>query len=260
MKHLIACAVLALMATTAHAQQQEPKYAYTGAVDQPVVSLDYRGSRVERINDAPTLSIFADGRVEMPRNYAHMRAYSGRISQPELQQLLDLIVRDKQFFQYDARIVKAKLGRLQGAREVLPEHLATTVITVNANGMSKSVRHFGLGHGRSIEETDRLLQVRDRLEQIMSLTKLGGEAEASRWLALANRELGDTHPDVQSLGLEHLRSAAIHPDGSAHVRFARIAPAQPDAVSVSISVDESGASRIAVATDDARPSRSTTIE
>ena len=257
MKHAIACTVLALAMTSAHAQQALPKYTYSGAVDQPVVSLDYQGSRVKRINDAPTLSIFADGRVEMPRNYAHMRAYSGRISQQELQQLLDLIVREKQFFHYDPAVARAKLTALPG-RQVMPDHLATTVITVNANGMHKSVRHFGLGHGRAIEETEQLLQVRDQLEQIMSVTRLGGEAEASRWLALANRELRDRHPGATPLGLDHLRSAAIHPDGSARVRFARSMPRQPDSVSVSIAVDESGISRISVAT--ATPSHSTDIE
>lgn len=260
MKQLIAGAVLALLAAAAAAQDPVPKYAYTGLVDEPVITLDYQGSRVPRINAAPTLSIFADGRVEMPKNYAHMRAYSGRLSQPQLQQLLDLVVRKHGFFEYDQSRVQAKLGALRGPRNVLPEHLATTVISVTTNGQSKSIRHFALGHGPSIAETEQLLQVRDRLEQIMSVTRLGGEAEASRWLALANRELGDTHPGASPLGLEHLRSAAIHHDGSAHVRFARMAPQPDDSASVSISIDKAGSSHVTVAAGPALPTRSTDVQ
>lgn len=258
MNHFIACAVLALAATSVAAQDTRPKYAYTGAVDQPVISLDYQGSRVARIGDAPTLSIFADGRVEMPKNYAHMQAYSSRISQQQLQALLDLIVREKHFFEYDPRQVRSKIAALPGPRQVLPAHLPTTVITVTANGSSKSVSHVGLGHGRTIEETERLLQVRERLEQVMAMTRLGGEAASMRWLALANAELADQLPDAALLVIEDLRSAAIHPDGSAYVRFARIGAEPTQSISVAISLDAHGTSRIAVDRDPAR--QSTTLE
>lgn len=255
MRRFIICAVMALAGTSVAAEAPRYTHQYTGQPDQPVITLDYQGSRVPRINDAPTLSIFADGRIEMPRNYAHMRAYSGRISQDELQQILDLAIRQQQFFAFDERAVQAKLASLPGSAPTLPEHLSTTVITVNADGKRKTVSQFGLGHARHIEDTDRLLAIRERLEQVMSVVKLGGEAEAGRWLALANAELESRQPGADPLALIDLRSATVHGDGSAYVRFAHVDAQQRKSLSVSISINERGQSSIAVARDDLLPSR-----
>lgn len=255
MKRFIICAAMALTGTSVATEAPRYTHQYTGAADQPVITLDYQGSRVPRINAAPTLSIFADGRIEMPRNYAHMRAYSGRISQDELQQILDLAIRQERFFDFDEHAAHAKRASLPGNAPTLPEHLSTTVITLNADGRNKTVSQFGLGHARPIEDTGRLLAIRTRLEQVMSVVKLGGETEAGRWLALANAELHSRQPDARPLALIDLRSATVHADGSAYVRFARADAQQHTSVSVSIAIDEHGRSNIAVARDDLLPSR-----
>lgn len=248
MRRLLVCAVLALAAFTASAQPHS--YAYTGAKADPVISLDYRGSRVPRIDDAPTLSIYADGRVVMPQTYAHSRAYTGQISQAELQALLDLIIRQKHFLAFDEKAVQAKLRAQPGGARALPEHLSTTVIHVNAHFVSKTVSYFGLGHQRAVAETEQLLAIRDRLDQVMSVMKLGGRAEAERWLALANAERGKRAPASAALTLDDLDSVAVRNDGSADVRFARVGPDVAKSVSVTISMDEQGESHVAVAEDD----------
>lgn len=249
MSRFIVWAVLALAGTAVSAQNTAPKYSFSGSDKEPIITMDFRGSRMKRIDDAPTLSIYADGRVVMPQTYKHSRAYSGQISQTEMQSLLDEIVGEHRFFSYDEEKVASKLAALPDG-EVLPAHLSTTVITVKANNQSKSVSYYGLGNQRTVAETEDLLAIRNRLEQIMSVMKLGGYEEAGRWLALANRELHANDPQAQALQLKDLRSAAIHNDGSAYVRFARVTPALSKSVSVSISMSESGQSTIAVARDD----------
>lgn len=247
MRRLIVTVLLAF-ACTALTAQAGPKYQYSGQASEPVISLDFRGSRLKRIDDSPTMSIYADGRVVIPQIYAHTRAYSGQLSQTELQSLLDLIIGKHQFFDFDERRVAQKLSVLSGPLDTLPAHLATTVIRVNANHRSKAVSYYGLGNEPTVEETEHLLAIRLRLEQIMSIMKLGGAEEAGQWLALANRELRAQDPKAQALALTDLRSTAIRADGSADVRFARVSAAK--SVSVSISINQAGHSTIAVAHDD----------
>lgn len=250
MKHLLTCAVLTLLPLALVAQSAAPAYAYTGAADAPVITLDYQGSRLKRLDSAPTLSIYADGRVVMPQIYAHSRAYEGRISQAELQSLLDVAIRQNDFFAYDAAVVKTKVSLQAGAALTLPEHLATTVIQINANHASKSVSYFGLGHDTLVKETEQLLAIRQRLDQVMSLVKLGGAAKAQRWLDLANADVRTQAPSAALLTLADLQSAAVHADGSVNVRFARIDLDAQSSVSATVAQDSSGARRVTVARND----------
>ncbi len=253
MRRFIMFVVLATTAAAVSAQGAPVTYAYSGPADQPVVSLDYQGSRLKRLTDEPTLSIYADGRVVMPQVYAPMHAYSGTLSQTELQGLLSLIIGKNKFFDFNEAQVKAQVAALPGARTTLPGDLATTVIKVNANYASKTVHYFGLGYDKTVQETEQLLAIRNRLDQIMSVMRLGGQEEATRWLDLANSELESKYPGVQRLDLDDLQSAAVYNDGSANVRFARIKPEQSRSVSVTISTAKSGKRTVTIARDDLLP-------
>lgn len=218
-----------------------------------VITLDYQGSRLKRINDAPTLSIYADGRVEMPRNYAHMRAYQGQISPAEVQALVEFAIRDQQFLSFDETVVKAKISAHPGTAQPLPEHLATTIVRIHTNDVDKTVSYFGLGHGPRVTETEQLTAIRSRLDRLMAVIKLGGTDQAKHWLTLANAEIDKQSAYPHPLTLDDLQSAVIHPDGSAYVRFAKLDHRAETSVSATISVDTSGASHIALAHDDLLP-------
>ncbi|HET8942814.1 MAG TPA: hypothetical protein VFN13_12600 [Rudaea sp.] len=255
MIRLVSFFVFVMIAQVAFAQGPAVNYVYSGPADEPVISLDYQGSRLKRLTTEPTLSIYADGRVVMPQIYAHMHAYSGTISQAELQSLLNLIIDKNNFFGFDNNRVRAQVDALPGPRTMLPGHLATTVIKVNANYTRKTVRYFGLGHGESVQATEQLLAIRNRLDQIMSVLRLGGQAAASGWLDLANIQLENKYPGTPQLDLDNLQSAAVHDDGSGYVRFTRVLPEQNRSVSVTISMAANGKSQAAITRDDLLPGK-----
>ena len=249
MLKVVLCVIVSMATAAFAANSNAESFGDPAKTGPAVISLDYQGSRLQRLTDQPTLSIYADGTVLMPKVYAHSRAYSGTISQAELQSLLGLIQKNE-FFAFDESEVKSKVWSLPVPYNELPGHLASTVITVRGSAGSKTVSYFGLGHEPLVKETEQLLAIRNRLDQIMSIMKLGGQAEAQRWLALANADLSGKLPNVAPLTLDDLRSAAIHGDGSAFVRFARVTPESKSSISVSISMNESGESSIAIARDD----------
>ncbi len=231
--------VLAGVATTAMFMAAQGVQAQIYPLPQdpaePVITLDYQGDRLRCIDPAPTLSILADGRVVMPQSYAHTQAYEDQISDAELQELLDFIIRENQFFDYEEETVEAKLSTLE--RQPLPIHLSTTVILVNADNQTKEVRCPALGHGPMVEETTRLLAVKQRLDQLMSVAKLGGKVEVASWLGLANRELSSKYPDATPLISEDLESGARRADGSIHARFVRRDDAETTSVTIDITAD-----------------------
>lgn len=253
MRRLITIAALVLTTLSSAAHSNPALTTDSGSSELAVISLDYRGSRLKRINDAPTLSIYADGRVVMPRNYEHTRAYQGQISPAEVQSLLDFAIRDQKFLSFDEADVKAKVAALPGARRALPEHLATTVLQIRTSNVNKSVSYFGLGHDKLVAETEQLLAIRSRLDRIMSVVKLGGAKEAERWLDLANAEISKTSSYPQALTLDDLQSAAVHANGSAYVRFAHVDQSAKTSISATITVDAAGVSQIEVAENDLLP-------
>ena len=215
----------------------------------PVITLDYRGDRLKRIDEAPTLSILASGSVIMPQSYAHTRAYEGQISEAELQGLLDFIIRENRFFDYNSEAVDAKLSRLW--RQPLPAHLSTTVISVNADNQTKEIRCHALGHGPQVEETERLLAIKHRLNRLMSTVKLGGSAEVAKWVEIANQNLGLKSLkslDAAPLTAEDLEGVGQAGDGSSYIRFVRRDVAKTTMVTIDVTAD--GENHVTVAQGD----------
>jgi hypothetical protein len=248
-KRIMLAGLWAIAFTASFAVLGGGSYQLPSDPGQPVITLDFKGSRLKRIDASPALSIYADGRVVMPQLYAHSVAREGRISQQQLQALLDLIVVSNKFFLYDPRQVEAKLAALPGPRPALPMHLASTEITVHVNQHAKTVSYFGLGHDAMVEESAQLLAIRRRLEQLMSTLMLGGEKEVAAWLALANQRLASERPKSEPLSLDDLESGTLRTDGSVFVRFVRPASSARLGVAVSISVAADGRNSVTVATD-----------
>jgi len=225
----------------------------------PVITMDYQGDRLRRINKSPTVSIFSDGQVILPRSYAHTRAYQGSISQTELQQLLSFIIKENQFFNYDENLVKSKLSNLKNSP--LPVHFTTTVISVNTNDQQKLVRLKGLGKGTMIEETRQMLAIKHRLDHLISIVKLGGVEKVQQLLFMANNErnlninrqnsntnFSMSEMRAMSAGaftVADLQIGGFRADGSMHVRFKR-----ENGVLATINMDSKGESSVALAIDE----------
>ncbi len=245
---------------------QAKTYVLPQDLAKPVITLDYQGNRLQRINDAPTLSILANGSVLMPKSYAHSKAYAYQINETELQELLDFIIRENHFFDYDSETVRAKSSTLE--RQRLPVHFTTTVITVNADNQEKEVRVASLGYGPMVEETKMLLAIKQRLDQLMSVVKLGGIAELDNWVEIANNEFNlkssasenlivETQENQKQIGggsiygqfrPEDLQSGGQRADGSTYVRFVRRNSTTMTSVTIDITAD--GERYVTVVHDD----------
>ncbi len=187
-----------------------------------VVTLDYRGGFTPpRIGNAPSLSILADGSVEIPANFQGQQAYSGKLTADELQVLLRFIIDENKFFEYDAQAVQRKL-RARGPGPIIAD-ASTTTLTVHANGQSKTVQ-LPQGDAR-IEELQRIGAIRSRLERLRAVIQLGGKDEVERWLKVANQHLKQQQPNAPPLTADHFQSGSQRAPGSYFIQFQRMVPA-----------------------------------
>jgi hypothetical protein len=208
-----------------------------------VISLDYRGDRLVRIDQAPTLSIFADGRISMPQSYAHTQAFEGQMSSEELQSLLTFIITEHRFFEYNA--VQAQAQQTQVRRQPLPTHYATTVIKVSTADRQKEVSIAALERPPVAAENQGMLAIKNRLDELMAVTKLGGADQVGLMLSELQLSTADVAPSgqqkrttgatlseqqastegksIQEMGFTaaDLRSGTRRPDGSMSAQFVR---------------------------------------
>ncbi len=159
LSRLSAGAILLLPLLMAQAFADEAPYV--------AFTLDYRGDRLVRLSDEPTLTIYSDGRVVMPQIYSHSSAYDGQLSSTELQALTDYATKSGFFRQQAALSASAE----RDYRDIRYSHSATTILYGNDGSRSRSVSVTGLQHAAGSES---LRGLRDKLEQIMATMRLGG--------------------------------------------------------------------------------------
>lgn len=219
-----------------------------------VITIDYQSDRLKRIDDSPTMSILADGSVILPQSYSHTRAYRGKISETELQELLAFVIEQNHFFDFEAEQVKAKLNKIK--RQPLPVHYSTTVINVNADNRNKEVKLAALGKGAMVDETQKMLAIKQRLNKLMATVKLGGASGVKGLLDIANsnlrlkssskfREANRKEIDAGFFTADDLERGGTRADGSLSARFN-----SSNGASVMIDIDSNGKRLITVATDN----------
>ena len=90
------------------------------------------------------------------------------------------------------------------------------------------------------KEADHLRAIRDRLERLMGLVKLGGPEEAGDWVQLANQEMRQVYPEARLLTLADMSSGTKRADGSVFVQFVGGRVNETDSIRVSISARANG--------------------
>ncbi|MEA3643477.1 MAG: hypothetical protein VBE63_26610 [Lamprobacter sp.] len=208
-------------------------HATSGLAAELLLSLDYRGDRLQRLSDAPTLSIFDDGAVRMPQLYQHTQAYDYSLSDNALEQLLATVTAQG-FFEPDF-----DLGIPGSTAPVTVSHASTTILYVQHDDAERTVSVNDLRHRDGAQGLRIILR---ELEHLMAMIKLGGESVVRDWLEQANAELAQHHPGLPPLDLGDLASGAKRGDGSVSLVFAR----ESDGVRVSLSVDAQGNQGVSV--------------
>lgn len=186
-----------------------------------VVSLDFQGGFTPpRLKNTPTMSILADGTVQIPANYQGQTERNGEVSADDLQALLRFLVEECKLLEFDEKSIKAKIAKQGGPRAIIAD-AATTVIRVTVNGKTKEARWYP-SPGADLKELRQFQAARMRLMQVRSVVELGGKKEALQWLDLANKELKAKHPKVKPLMFEHLQSGGVRANGSVYVSITRV--------------------------------------
>jgi len=227
-RFLLCLTFFCLMATViAAAEEEQSVYRLPMEPKSLVISYDEQnGFTLPRQNDAPLLSILADGTVQMPDAFGEARDVTGKISKDELQALLRFIIEENKFFDYDEEKVKAKMEEAQKQREI-PQiaDAPDSVFEIRIADKKHSVRHYALGEAGEYKEIDELQQLRaiqQRLNKLMSETRVGGKAGIEKLLKLANAELNKQHPDIKPLTTENFAGSYIPQDGKTSATFSRM--------------------------------------
>lgn len=185
-----------------------------------VITLDYKGGFTPpRSSDKPALTILADGTVKMPARFQGQKSYDGKITQAELQELLDFAIDGQKFFEYDPKKVAEK--KLAQGPQIQVADAATTVIRIQADGQDKEFSHYALGFGTDIDELKRLAVVQQRLQRLMATIQIGGNEKVQEFLKRANEKLKEKHPGAAPLTTENFQSAHEGPENSKFVQFVR---------------------------------------
>ena len=215
-----------LAAVASAVEEKQTVYRLPMEPESVVISYDEQnGFTLPRQNEAPLLSILADGTVQMPDAFGTSRDVTGKISKDELQTLLRFIIEENKFFEYDADKVKAKMEEAQKQREI-PQiaDAPDSVFEIRTADKKHSVRHYALGEAgeyKEIEELQQLSAIHRRLNKLMSETRVGGKAGIEKLLKLANVELNEQHPDIKPLSAENFAGAYIAQDGKTSATFSR---------------------------------------
>ncbi len=215
---------------TLEGKPSQPKYTFPKDPKTPVIVFNYRGGFTPpKISKEPTMSIYADGTVDMPKKFQNAKAYKGKLTPKELQELVHEILAVHQYGNYDqAKVTKkiaAEKARIQAAGGAIFRlaDAPTVEIRVTANGKITESSYYPSGIDESvIEELQQRAAVQKRLSRLMSIIRIGGNQEAAKWLKRANAALLAQHPKVEPLTLDHFQSGGERNDGSVYVSFNRM--------------------------------------
>lgn len=224
MKLLVQGLVLAGMCLSA-SWVHGAEYALPKNSNAPVITLDFQGSRLQRLDSAPAMSILADGRVVLPKIYPHSQAYVDRISDAELQSLLGFIIEDQGFFATQQKSIDSRVNAANGM--ALPVHAPISVVRVTTADQTNEVRLRGVGSAASDGAAPEIAAIMRRLEKVMSTAKLGGAEGVNALLQVANQNLARDQPGAAPLTAADLYSAGVRLDGSKTVQFVRNDAAGP---------------------------------
>jgi len=230
-------ATAVLLATLALAGLPSTAIAEAG----PVLTVDVTSQRLSRSSPAPILSVYADGRVDMPAVYPHAVDVSGRLSQTELRALLEYVSEDQEFFAID----QAGMGRKGTNSRQLPVHTPLVTLTANFDGQQKTIAFRSLERWKDHVDP-RLIAVQSRLQRVMAWVQVGGHEGLQPILELANGRLASKASGVR-FSASDLTAGKKRTDGSTYATFQR--NAEDQIWSATVELSRSGAATVNVASN-----------
>ena len=171
-----------------------------------------------RQNNSPTLLIRANGKIEMPSLYGEGRDIEGKLNETELQEFLRFVIEEKKFVEFDANTVQGQIEEIREKKQV-PRiaDVPDTIVELKIPGHANSVRQPDVGmpsEFKQVEDLQRLLAIRKRVNQLMSETRVGGKQGITKLLVPINKKLRQEYPDVAPLVAQDFSGSYMQQDGS----------------------------------------------
>jgi RNA polymerase sigma factor (sigma-70 family) len=190
--------------------------------DTVVVELDRTDQRPEKPSQRVT--VFADGRViasvtQLKDGKPHTTRLEDRLPPHELQDLVQYVILDQEFFDFDStRVMMALLAEFDydGKFKVAGD-TATTTLHVKTADQTHVVEWDQLGYSaiyfRDSKRIRQLVAVQKRMFNLLSILQAGGRAQADRLAALLNDEVRKQWPKEAFLTADDLSHVSRLPHG-----------------------------------------------
>lgn len=204
----------------AWAQSGEPvRYALPENGNEIIFVFDLKnGFTPPRQNNSPKLLIRANGQIEMPSLYGEGRDIEGKLNETELQEFLRFVIEENKFVEFDVNTVQGQIEEIREKKQV-PQiaDVPDTIVELKIPGHANSVRQPDVGmpsEFKQVEDLQRLLAIRKRVNHLMSETRVGGKQGIIKLLVPINKKLRHEYPDVAPLVAQDFSSSYMRQDGS----------------------------------------------
>jgi len=169
----------------------------------------------------PWLQIFGDGRIVCGSQTPNRATHEGRLSEPELQKLVQWVVQEQKLLQIKAEQIAQELDGYQPQMADGP----TTTIKVQLAEQSHELTVYTLKQtARDLPEAaglQTLARVEARLRSVKQLGDIGNQEILDSALTVANEHLERELPDANPWTTEHLRTIERTANGGLTLTFSR---------------------------------------
>ena len=220
------CIYLTGMFAFAQEVEQTPYPLPTDAKEAVFIYDERNGFTPPRQNAAPVLTIRTDGTIEMPTLYGQGRDITGKFSQQELQDFLTFVIEKNKFFEFDEAKVRAEMKEARLKREIPSVADAPdNIFEVRLADRKHSVRQYAVGAASQYQEIEALQQlsaIQRRVNQLKSVTRVGGQKGIATLRKQANAALRKEYPEIKPFTKSEFSGSYLRENGTISATFARV--------------------------------------
>ena len=228
-RQILLAAVLSFAASLSSYAQDRAAIPLPADKSANIVVLDYRGGYgPERKNQAPRLTIQADGNATVVDPMGELPTRKYKLSGAEVQDLLREIVSEENFFKIDhaeiSRAIEEEERKAGVSRSVFDA--TTTVIRIKTADREQELRFNDLSAWASryptIQPLQQLKNVEKRLERLIEELRPGVRELIATALNAGNEAMKREHPSLSPLTLNDFRFTGGEVTGTNTTQFVRI--------------------------------------
>jgi RNA polymerase sigma factor (sigma-70 family) len=184
-----------------------------------VITIDFLGGGIRRISNDPVMIIRGNGTVTVSDPWGFGAAGESKLTPRELQDLLQFIIRDRNFFGFNAEKVQKAVGEQvkAGGPAIAVGGGSTVIVRINADGKEHEARYYAVEtFAKQYPKVKELGQLRDIADRLQYPT---APALTAADISTAVKRDGKTIVNFQRLGIDaakdprtHVRANLVRPE------------------------------------------------